>query len=133
MSGGNVRAMPGSTQPRNGLPPSRGYVYRGTGREMSPAEITGHLRRKIRERQDMVPELRPYIYGATLGTPSKGRPERVLAGANAGITEADRRPAPERVLPALEAEPEPGETGRCPDCGYLLTAPGHKITCGGAP
>lgn len=122
----NVRAMPGSV-PRNGLPPSRDYVYRGLGYDqLNPGpSIAG-----LRKRGALPADFKPYIYGATLGTPSKGRPERVLAGANAGITEADRRPAPERVLPALEAEPEPGETGRCPDCGYLLTAPGHLAECG---
>lgn len=81
-----------------------------------------------------LPGFKPYIYGATLGQPSKAQPLRVLNAMKAGITEADRRPAPAVIEAPPQASPEPGpdEPERCEDCGYLLTAPGHKITCEGA-
>jgi hypothetical protein len=71
---------------------------------------------------------KPYVYGATLGTPSRGRPERVLAAVEAGVTEADRRRRPQ--VAATAPEPAPGEPERCDACGYLLTAPGHLLECG---
>jgi hypothetical protein len=39
---------------------------------------------------DVSAGFRPYIYGATAGTPSKGRPERVLAAGLAPETAARR-------------------------------------------
>lgn len=45
-----IRPMPG-TRPRTGLPLAKPYVYRGTGSEMTPAEIVAHLRTQIVEQQ----------------------------------------------------------------------------------
>jgi hypothetical protein len=38
-------------------------------------------------------------------------------------------------MSAVPAESVPGRgvPGRCGKCGYMLTAAGHKVTCGGEP
>jgi hypothetical protein len=45
----------------------------------------------------MLPGFRPYVYGAVSGTPSRGRPERVLAAITAGTR-------PETVMQRFERE-----------------------------
>lgn len=123
-----ARPMPG-TVPRNDLPGFKPYVYRGLGYDTLTPRMT---RRQLATAQQaagrQVPGFKPYVYGATLGTPSRGRPDRVLAAVEAGVTEADRRPRPQAQVAATA--PGPVEPGRCDACGYLLTSPGHRLECG---
>lgn len=77
----------------------------------------------------------PYIYGASHGTPSPCRPDKVAIALRSRYRTFTTTPAipaapgPERPPPALFV---PG-TSRCGDCGYLYRAPGHKVSCGGKP
>lgn len=123
---------------RNGLPPSREYVYRGSGEDqLTPPGVMAAWNARVRK------------HGASPRPTNKADTARLreveneLAAATATPQASPpARPAPPRQLADLEREltargvispsPEPApDPGRCPDCGYLLTAPGHETACGG--
>jgi hypothetical protein len=95
----------GLGSPRNGMP-ERLYVYRGTGEDT----ITGPKRR---QREAL---------------------ERQRKGGSSGIEVAVRRPGASRPVPP-QSKPETPVTAssRCGQCGYLVTAIGHAVACGGEP
>jgi hypothetical protein len=75
-----------------------------------------------------LPEARPYV--------CKGLGYDTLTGPSQMAQEARERrrnrPA-SSVRPVTSPEPAPApppEPERCGTCGYLLTAPGHKLACG---
>ena len=78
----------------------------------------------------------PYVYGATLGRPSRGRPEKVLERlARLGvIAPGATLPAVPRPRPRPERERREAaerarlEAGRCQDCRAL--PPNHHAGCG---
>lgn len=148
MSDGYAASVPGYGvgSARNGLPPSRDYVYRGTGRdELTPAGVMMAWNRKVR------------AAGGTPRAANKADTDRLREvenelAAGTAIPQASppARPAPDPardLLAPLERDlaargviipdkpvdywPGPGVPGRCPDCGYLRTARGHKDVCGG--
>lgn len=140
-----MRAMPG-TVPRNGMPPSKDYVYGGLGYDqLNPGPSIGGLRKR--------------------GIEVERQPAAELPGNTRVIPEAAPRPVPEPVTvartalaicPACDADlcdtcfggpcrcacidyvtpaflasaPEPVTPERCEVCGYLMTAPGHLLSCG---
>lgn len=107
MTAENVRAMPGSV-PRNGMPPSGGYVYRGTGED----SLTGHL--SLRPEPVSVP--RRQVSLAVCPSCEADLCHTCFGdGCCCGCNDA----------PPVAAEPE-----RCGTCGYLKTARGHKLACG---
>lgn len=136
--------------PRNGLPPSTGYRYGGTGRdELTPPKEMTRWYRQVR------------ALGANPRPTNQVDIARLAAAENAlalGRLPRAKRPAPQQVtrpvpLSAMSVacwdddcpscpggpckcachdEPPPRPVaGRCEDCGYLTSAAGHKITCGG--
>lgn len=86
----------------NGMPESGGYDYRGTGRDLL---APGGL--TARQFQELLQRPR---------RPKSSDPVHAKAA---------RAAAP---CPLKGAAPSP----HCPDCKYLLTAPGHEASCGGA-
>jgi hypothetical protein len=132
--------------PRRGLPFLRPYEYKGTGRdELTPRGVmaawnarlreagatTGTWRRLDREQLTAIEiGLARSAQAAHVVTPSPPvrRPAppaqgRARAAAPENAPEPARAPVPK---PAKDAT----EPGRCGKCQYLLTAPGHTVTCG---
>lgn len=68
-----------------------------------------------------LPEWKPYVYRG-LGY-DQLEPSRSAFG---------RRMA-ERSRRQRKSYRKRGTGGRCADCGYLVTAPGHQLACGGTP
>lgn len=109
MSAAAVRTMPGTT-PRNGLPETRGYVYRGTGEDIMPWAVTG---------DDSVAG-------------------EELTGIRAGRAARRWQPSPSRCVKcgylyksAKHHELCKGTGGRCSACGYRATSKNHRTLCGG--
>jgi hypothetical protein len=203
--------MPGTTAPRNGLPPVAGYVYRGTGRDtLTPPHVMAAWRRRdpetaadrarnprpqdrrlatdrvldaigaaggqataaeIRRRlaADGGPELSTeQVFGAlyelagrdpaavsstgrrdqrlwklgpaapATGSPPAGPPaatarEPADVSRPGRLTELEAQLAASGVIaPPVPPEPSPPPAvKRCKKCGYMQTAPGHLLACGG--
>lgn len=160
----SVNGLTGPAGARNGMPAPGGYVYRRGQEDTRTGRLQLEQLRAAAERE------RRLAAGLQLpddGEPESARPprlpripargpERVLAAAKAGITEADRRPRPPRSAPPAVAEPvaapqpdpapEPDpvpqaeappaaapapKPRRCGACGYLTTQPGHRLHTGG--
>jgi hypothetical protein len=85
----------------------------------------------------------PYVYGATLGTPSRGRPEKVLIRLSSladGLAElgviAPKGTVPGPRTPQARERREAAERARlngrrCPECDALR--PNHLTDCGLIP
>ena len=141
---------------RNGMPEPAGYVYRGSGEDqLTPPGVMAAWNARVRERgasprptnkadndrlRDVENEL---AAGAVIPQASaRARPAplpapRQLADLDRELTARDvitPAAAPDRPVDYWPAYyPGPGVPGRCPGCGYLRTANGHKVTCGGEP
>jgi hypothetical protein len=148
----------GLGSPRNGLPPSGNYVYRGTGRdELTPHGVMTAWGRQVAKaageplrpwsREDVARRARTEA-ALALRAPARQRPQPrqpappASPAARLASLEQDLasrgvispEPGPDKPVDYWPAYyPGPGVPGRCPDCGYLRTAAGHKITCGGEP
>lgn len=126
-----------ASRTRNGLPERRDYTYRGTGTDT----LTGHLG-EAQLRQYAGIDTREFLPGFARGGPAlAARTEvtrqqlAICPACDAGLCDTcfggtctcaciDYRPEPAR------AEAEPGPPERCEVCGYLVTAPGHLLSCG---
>ena len=107
------------------------------GERPMTAECRDH-RSAMARTSDALP-FRPYVYrgnpparraasGRQDGWLSAGRTGRFAAGAGTG---RDPLTAHERNQPATPEPASAPPVARCPSCGYLVTAPGHAIECGG--
>jgi hypothetical protein len=116
--------------PSNGMPEPAGYVYRGTGRdELTPPGVMRSWGKQVAETAGE--PLRPWSRDDLA---RKARVEADLASQAPARQRPPARPAPapDKPVPFWPAYyPGPGVPGRCEECGYLLTAAGHKVTCGG--
>lgn len=133
-----VRTAPGST-PRTGLPEGRPYVYRGTGREMSPGEIVEHLHARIAARQaGALPEAAGELERRAAPAPQAAmRPELAMCwfcweerceACTGGACKCACQDDPPVMTPPVQEKPV-----RCGGCHYLTSAPGHRFICGGTP
>jgi hypothetical protein len=151
----------GLGSPRNGLPPSGNYVYRGTGEDqLTPPRVMMAWGKQVAKAAGgpLRPWAREDVAG---GGGGEGRKRPPPPPAPAPQRPPSRQPAPPESpagrLASLEQDlaargvvtpepgpdkpvdywpayyPGPGVPGRCENCGYLRTANGHKITCGGEP
>lgn len=144
-NGYRIRAR-GLGAPRNGMPPSADYAYRGTGEDMlTPPGVMASWNRRVRSAAGID---EPWARGSREALVRAER-EIALREAVAPVTPRAAAPVPRPVQhrpqaapsaapePAREPEREPAReprtVARCASCGYLETAIGHKAACGGAP
>jgi hypothetical protein len=146
----------GLGSPRNGLPPSGNYVYRGTGEDqLTPPRVMMAWGKQVAKaaggplrpwaREDVARRARAET---ALRAPAPQRPPsrqpappESPAGRLASLEQdlaargvVTPEPGPDKPVDYWPAYyPGPGVPGRCENCGYLRTANGHKITCGGEP
>ena len=119
----------GLGDPRNGMPEPAGYAYRGTGQDaLTPGGEMARWANRART-----------LAGLTASPRTQADKDRVIAaerqlalGAPAAVPPPRPARLPEKPVDYWPAYyPGPGVPGRCPDCGYLRTARGHEIACGG--
>ena len=96
---------------RNGLSERRDYVYQGSGEDiLTPPVVLVQWMRQTPQ------PLQPCCGGTR---PDHGRD--------------CRRHMPKPRRQSAPKEGSRSADGRCDDCGYPVTAPGHKIECEGTP
>jgi hypothetical protein len=133
-----MRVMPGTTAPRNGLPPAAGYVYRGSGKDtLTPPHVMAAWARRERARDARPPgpgtQAEPAAEPLHPVPPAAAASEPVDAGRPGRLEELEGQLAARGVVtPAGPPEPSlpPPAARRCGGCGYTVTAPGHKFICG---
>ena len=101
--------------PRNGMPPTKPYVYKGTGMDT----LTTGVR------------LEEYAEPPRRRSAARDGERTVRGGGALHETESAPSAAEEPRPPEAAREPIPPASVRCPKCRYLITSVGHRMSCGG--
>jgi hypothetical protein len=152
-----LRTEPGTTT-RNGMPPSRDYTYRGTGKDtLTPPVVMSAWERDGVDATNgtpipprPVPAVPSRLFtpapagsGQAGPAPKPARPRKPRKPPAAPKAAAPPQPAPEPEIeapaagPAPELPPPPAPAPeaprRCKKCRYMDDQVGHQVSCGGEP